>query len=175
MIVGDRVTLAEFLGSPEIEELRLELKDGRVVEREPRRWGHGRVAGRFGALLDRYGHAGVSPRAVIEGNGERGECSLLPDVAFYRSDPPADNEGMSRAPAVVVEIRERAAERAPIEARIACYLGWGVESAWLVYLDRESVEVCEGGASRTLAGADVLSSAAVPGLRVPVAAIFATR
>ncbi|MCA9829991.1 MAG: hypothetical protein R3B97_05490 [Dehalococcoidia bacterium] len=39
-----RLSLDEFLAMPGIDEQRLELIDGEVVEKVPPRWGHGRIA-----------------------------------------------------------------------------------------------------------------------------------
>ena len=98
------MTLDEFLAMPGIEERRLELIDGEVHEKASRRWGHARMAGLVGQLLNTVGHAAAEPRAVIRGTANFGPSSPLPDVAFYRSAPPADDEWMTRPSDVAVVI-----------------------------------------------------------------------
>jgi Uma2 family endonuclease len=60
-----RVRLEEFLAMPGIEERRLELIDGEVVEKPTPTWDHGRIALRLGSGLDEVGYASVEARAII--------------------------------------------------------------------------------------------------------------
>ncbi len=167
------MTLEDFLAMPGIDERRLELIDGEGYEKMSPRWGHGRMALRIGQLLNDAGFASVEPRAVIRGSTDLGPSSPLPDVAYYRADPPADDEWMSRPPDVVVEILSIGQSRREMRTKIDLYRQFGVGSVWVVDLERREVEVYEGAARRTLAGQDVLESAFVPGLAITIGQLFA--
>lgn len=175
MTTRTRLTLEEFLAIPDIDERRLELIDGEVYEKLSPRWGHSRIAIRLGALFDDIGFAGVEPRAIITPGPDRGPSAPLPDVAFYRQDPPADDEWMTRPPAVAVEILSLGQSRVAMRAKVDTYLAFGVESVWVVDLERESVDVYEAGARRTLTGDEPIESPAAPGFRITVAQLFRRR
>ncbi len=175
MTTRTRLSLEEFLAMPEIDERRLELIDGEVYEKVSPRWGHGRIAGRLFGLFDEIGFAGVEPRAVIGAGSDLGPSSPIPDVAFYRQDPPADDEWMTRPPAVVVEILSLGQSRAAMRAKIDTYVAFGVESVWVVDPERESVDIYERGARRTLSGDDAIESPAAPGFHVTVSKLFARK
>jgi Uma2 family endonuclease len=167
-----RLSLEEFLAMPDIDERRLELIDGEVYEKVSPRWGHGYVAGRLFAQFDAIGYASVEPRAIIGERSDRGPSSPLPDVAFYRSDPPADDEWMTRPPAVAVEILSLGQSRAAMRAKVDLYLSFGVESVWVVDLEREAVDIYESGIRRTLSGDEAIESPAAPGFHVTVSKLF---
>lgn len=59
-----------------------------------------------------------------------------------------------------------------MRAKIDIYLAFGVKSAWMVDLDRESVDVYEDGARRTLAGAQRIESHYAPGFSMAVEDLF---
>lgn len=166
------MTLEDFLAMPGIDERRLELIDGEVYEKVSPRWGHGRMALRIGRLLDEAGFASVEPRAIIRRSADLGPSSPLPDVAFYRTAPPADDEWMTRPPDVAVEILSIGQSRREMRTKIDLYRQFGVGSVWVVDLERREVEVYEGNARRTLAGEDVLESAFVPGLAITINQLF---
>lgn len=172
MTTRTRLSLDDFLALPGIDERRLELIDGEVYEKASPRWGHGYIAGRLFVLLDAVGYASVEPRAMMPGGTDRGPSSLLPDVAFYRTNPPAADEWMTRPPAVVVEVLSLGQSRTAMRAKVDLYLAFGVESVWVADLEREWVDVYEEGRRRTLSGEDVIESPAAPGFRTTVAELF---
>ncbi len=173
MAIQTRMTLEEFLAMPDIDERRLELIDGEVCEKASPRWGHGRLALRIGQLLDQFGYAAVEPRAVIRGSANLGPSSPLPDVAFYRSTPPADDEWMTRPPDVAVKILSLGQSRREMRAKVDLYQAFGIPSVWVVDLGRREVEIYEGGSRRILAGTDLIDSRHVPGFAITVDALFA--
>ncbi len=167
------MTLEEFLAMPGIDERRLELIDGEVCEKVSPRWGHGRMAGFLCQLLNQFGYAAVEPRAVIRGTATLGPSSPLPDVAFYRSAPPADDEWMTRPPDVAVEILSLGQSRREMRAKVDLYQAFGIPSVWVVDLERREVEIYEEGERRILAGTDVIESQHAPGFATAVDALFA--
>ncbi len=172
MTTRARLTLDEFLAMPDIDERRLELIDGEVYQKMSPRWGHSRVAAKLASWFSEIGYAGVEPRAIIPPGVADGPSAPLPDVAFYRSDPPADDEWITRPPDVAVEIRSLGQSRRDIRAKVDLYLRFGVPSVWVVDLESNEVEVYEDGVRRVLSGADVVESRHAPGLRFGVADLF---
>ncbi len=169
MVVTTRLRLEDFLAMPRIEEERLELIDGEVYEKPMPRWGHARQAGQLVAELNRFGFAGVEARAIIPAAGDLEASAPLPDVAFYRHNPPADDEWMSRPPHVAIEILSLGQSRTEMRTKVEVYLRFGVESVWVVDPERHLVDVYEAGARRTLSGDDILQSPAAPGFALRVA------
>lgn len=172
MVIQTRLTLEEFLAIPDIDERRLELIDGEVQEKVSPRWGHARLAATIIKLLDGYGFSGPEARAVIRGHGDRADSSPLPDVAFYRTDPPEQDEWMARPPHVAVEILSPGQSRIEMRAKADLYIAFGVESVWVIDPERESIEVYEKGTRRILTGSDRLETPAVPGLSTTVREVF---
>ena len=168
MSTPTRVRLADFLLNPEIDESRLELIDGEVVAKPMPTWRHGKAAGKIWAILDPLGSASVEPRALIESAG----ASPIPDVAFYRAGEPVDDEYMHNPPHVAVEVLSPGQGMPLMRRKAALYSSFGVESVWVVDLNRREVHVFELGTERTLAAGQRLTTPAVPGLDVDVSALF---
>jgi Uma2 family endonuclease len=55
---------------------------------------------------------------------------------------------------------------------VAKYLGQGVQEVWLLDAKKETVEVHAKDGSGTVSGAETIPSRALPGLKLPAAAIF---
>ena len=175
MTTRTRLSLEEFLALPDIDERRLELLDGEVYEKVSPRWGHSRIALRIGAMFDAIGYAGVEPRAVIGESANRAGSSVLPDVAFYRTNPPADDDWMRTPPDIAVEVLSRGQNRAVMRAKVDTYLAFGVHSVWVVDLERGLIEIYEGDERHTLTGDDVVETRWAPGFRATVAELLAPR
>ena len=172
MAVATRTTMETFLATPDFDERRLELIDGEVFEKTMPTWEHGRYALRLGAALDAVGVASVEPRAIIPASPSFDASSPLPDVAFYRDNPPARGEWMTRPPHVAIEIMSRGQTRRDMRTKVELYLAFGVESIWIVDPRTESVEIYEGGSRRVLAGDEVIATASAPGFAMSVADLF---
>jgi len=172
MTTGTRLSLDEFLAIPEIDERRLELIDGEVYQKVSPGWGHGRLAAKLSVLFDDIGYAGVEPRAVIPAGADVGASSPLPDVAFYRDNPPEDDEWMDRPPDVAVELLPLGQSRAEMRAKVEIYRRFGVPSVWVVDLERGSVDIYEGETRRTLSGDERIESAHAPGFSISVKQLF---
>lgn len=173
MVTRTRLTLEEFLAMPEIDEQRLELIDGEVYEKVSPRWGHSRIALKLGGWFEMIGFAGVEPRVVIPPGGDEGPHAPIPDVAFYRSDPPEDHEWLTRPPDVAVEILSLNQSRREVRDKIQIYRSFGVGSAWLVDLERAEIEIYEQGGRRIMRGDDIVETVHAPGLSFRVRDLFA--
>jgi Uma2 family endonuclease len=172
MAVATRTSLEQFFALPSFDEQRLELIDGEVFEKPMPTWEHGRYALRLGAALDTVGVASVEPRAIIPASASFDASSPLPDVAFYRENPPAGGEWMTRPPNVAIEIMSPGQTRRDMRTKVELYLSFGVESVWIVDPRTRSVEVYEAGVRRVLAEADTISSRAAPGFAMAVSDLF---
>ena len=167
-----RLSLDDFLRMPGIDDQRLELIDGEVYEKMSPRWGHGRLAFEIGYLLRPFGYAAAEPRAIIPGSPDYDASSPIPDLAFYRENPPAADDWMRRPPDVVVEVLSPGQGRRDARAKVDIYERFGVASVWVFDLQRKSVDVYEGGTRRTLGPADTLSTPVVPGLTIDLGTLF---
>lgn len=171
MATTTRVRLADFLLNPDIDESRLELIDGEVTAKPMPTWGHTRTAAMLIRILDEFGASGPEPRAVIEA----ANASPLPDVAFYRDGEPDYSDYMRTPPHVAIEILSAGQTLAYMRRKAALYFSFGVESVWIVDVDRKSVHVLEGGEERVLVPGQRLTSPSVPGLDVDVDELFPRR
>ena len=79
---------------------------------------------------------------------------------------------MLRPPHVAVEVLSAGQGLPFMRRKAVLYASFGVESVWIVHLERRVVHVIEGGSERTLAPGQRLTTAAVPGLDSDVAAFF---
>jgi Uma2 family endonuclease len=172
MSTTTRLRLDEFLAMPDIEERRLELIDGEAVEKPMPTWRHARIAGMLITALNQVGTAGAEARAIIPASATVDASAPLPDVAFYRSDPPADDEWMTRPPHVAVEILSPGQSRRDLRAKVDAYVAFGVESVWTVDPATRTVDVHEQGERRTIAEDGILESAAAPGFAMPLSELF---
>lgn len=168
MATPTRVRLSAFLLNPEIDESRLELIDGEVVQKPMPTWKHGRIAFKAASILDPFGSAAVEPRAVIESAG----ASPIPDVAFYLHGEPSDDDYMRNPPDVAVEVLSPGQGMAFMRRKAAMYASFGVKSTWIIDPASREVHVLEGDDERTLLIGERLTTPAVPGLDVDVSAFF---
>jgi Uma2 family endonuclease len=166
------VSLEEFLADPEIDERRLELIDGEVYEKPMPTWGHGTLAMDLGFALRDHGFVAAEPRAVIGQVGSFDASSPIPDVAFYRENPPPPNEWMRRPPTVAAEILSPGQSRRDMRPKVALYLAFGVESVWVVDPAGRAIEVYEGDGRRVLEEGQTLTTEAIPGFELGVAKLF---
>ncbi len=173
MTTRTRLTLDEFLAKPDIDERRLELIDGEIYEKMSPTWGLSRIALRLGGWFADIGFAGVEPRIVIQPGADEGPYAPIPDVAFYRSDPPEDHEWLTRPPDVAVEILSLNQSRREVRGKIDVYRRFGVGSAWLVDLELELIEIYESDGRRVLSGDDIVETSYAPGLRFVARDLFA--
>ena len=165
-------SLEDFLADPEIDERRLELIDGEVYEKPMPTWGHGTLAVELGAALREHGFVAAEPRAVIRAVASFDASSPIPDVAFYREDPPSPKEWMARPPTIAAEILAPGQSRRDMRPKLALYLAFGIESVWVVDPAARAVEVYEGDGRRVLEEGQTLTTEAIPGFELSVAKLF---
>ena len=154
MTIATRVSLAQFLATPATEEQRLELIDGEVYQKPMPTFDHGDLQ--------------------IEAAGLGDDSAVLPNVVFFRSESPREHGHVTIPPHVAVEILSPGQSRLEMSAKARIYLGFGVESVWLVDPARRTIEVFESGERRTLSAEDLLESRSVPGLSGAAGLMFET-
>jgi Uma2 family endonuclease len=167
-----RVTLDEFLATPEIDERRLELIDGEVCEKVSPRWVHGNLAGELYALFRGHGFASVEPRAIIPGSGNLADSAPIADFAFFRDSRPELFDWARTPPDLVAEVLSPGQNRRDMRAKIDLYLAFGVRSVWIFDIGRRVVDVYEGGARTTLGDGDTLTPMAMPAVAIDLKALF---
>lgn len=180
-------SLDEFealLSQPGQADRLLELIDGEVVEKVPTEQ-HGLVAINVGAELRAFvreqglGRVTVEvrhqiPRADQDPNRPR---SLIPDVAFTsreRALPLVSAGAVLQLPDLVVEIQSPDQSDWMMSDKAAYYLANGSRMVWLIYPDRQLVEILTSTTRRLLTAIDTIDGGDVlPGFQLPVSEVFA--
>lgn len=172
MTTKTRLSLAEFLRMPDIEERRLELIDGEVHEKMSPRWGHSTLASQLVIALQSFGIVGVEPRAIIPDAPAWGPSAPIPDLALYKTAQPKPDEWMTRPPDLVVELLSIGQSRTEMRAKAAIYVEFGVPCVWVFDLERQTVDVYERAERRSLAAADQLTCETLPGFSERIGDLF---
>lgn len=180
-------SLDEFealLSQPGQADRLLELIDGEVVEKVPTEQ-HGLIAINVGAELRAFvreqglGRVTVEvrhqiPRADQDPNRPR---SLIPDVAFTsreRALPLVSAGAVLQLPDLVVEIQSPDQSDWMMSDKAAYYLANGSRMVWLIYPDRQLVEILTSTTRRLLTAIDTIDGGDVlPGFQLPVSEVFA--
>ncbi|MDQ3695447.1 MAG: Uma2 family endonuclease [Chloroflexota bacterium] len=164
-------------------EGRWELIAGELVEMAPAGERHGRI----GAMAIYRISAHVIPRRLGSVfNADTGfvvstepEMVRVPDVAFVRRERLATDRDERRffrgAPDLAVEVVSPGDSPTEVVAKAAMWINAGATLVWLADPDTRRVTVFERGQTpRILTAAETLDGgAAVPGLQLPVADLFA--
>src|SRR5690606_28180324 len=108
---------------------------------------------------------------------EEPRVERLPDVAVVQSDrlPPTSVPGPLRlAPDLAIEVRSPTDSVTELHRKLVDeYFEAGTQEAWVVDPDLHTITVLRPGVpSRSYDRSDVLESAAVPGLRISLEALF---
>jgi Uma2 family endonuclease len=176
-----RYTVAEFealLARPENREKLLQLIAGEVVEKVPTQE-HGVITLNIGGEIRLYfkenpiGRVGVEVRHRAPGDDLN---DRLPDISVVLGDVPLVRRGpVLQMPDLAVEIKSPDDTHERMRASAAYYLAHGTRLVWLVYPERQQIEVCTpDGAVATLGVEDTLDGGEVlPGFTLAVRAVFA--
>ena len=180
-----RMTLAEFLDYEGEDGYRYELVEGILVRMGGTRPRAGRVTRKlFFALTAHVQHHGLGtvtqPDEVydFEQSGQR-DTGLLPDVGFYYAfrEPLVDlDKAFPFAPDLAVEMASPQQYRPELRAKAVRYLAGGTALVWVVWPQRQQVDVWRpGGSEATSLSIDAVLDGedVVAGFTYPVAALFA--
>jgi Uma2 family endonuclease len=167
-----------FLAEPENSERRFELIDGEIVEKMPTEE-HSIVAGNFYVPLRTYakthgGRALFEVRRRPEGDNYN---DRLPDVEYTSAErllPVVKKGSVPQMPDLAVEIKSPTDSYIKLREKALYYLKNGTRLVWLVFPERQQIEIHRSdapvqtlGIDDTLDGGDVL-----PGFTMPVKDAF---
>ncbi|MCC7364725.1 MAG: Uma2 family endonuclease [Dehalococcoidia bacterium] len=176
MTTGLRMTVEQYLALPEEKPYR-EYAYGEVVSKAMPNEDHGAIAFAIQAALlpvvrEFGGRAG--PEFRVRFDTERGPEYRLPDVAYWRPDRPRrDGEDML-PPTLAVEVRSPGESLASLREKCRYYRRYGVDICWLVDPNARTIEIFDAASDGlTRREGDELATPLIPGLRLPVASIFA--
>ena len=172
-----RFTLEDFLAIPEQQPALEYHADGSTSQKAAGDTNHAALQAHLAHLLLNYADA-VSPRrgyVYTELRTNIGGASRLPDVAFYRQQPPESGRKHALAPAdVAVEILSPGDVLEDQRAKCRWYVSLGAACALLVDPLTRTVEVFEQAGSRSASGSEsLLPPTIAPGLALSPNAIFA--
>ena len=183
MAVGQkRMTYSEFeqfIAAPENRDRRFELINGEVVEVSPTEE-HGAIAARItiriGVFVEQHnlGRVTIEPRHKMP---EDDQNAYLPDVAFTNREtalPTVKRGAVPRMPDLAVEVKSPDDSYRGMRDKAAYYIANGARMVWLVYPDKQIVEIYQPGVdleilteNDSIDGGDVL-----PGFTLPVREVF---
>ncbi|MGH2611012.1 MAG: Uma2 family endonuclease [Tepidiformaceae bacterium] len=175
MGIKQKLSVAEYLALPE-EKPYLEYICGEAVPKPmPDRY-HLAVVFELMGLLYAYvkqrgGFAGPEGRSEFEDRDD--PRFLLPDVSYWAPGRET-GETLLTPPTLAIEVRSKDQSMRGLRDKCRYYRGHGVDVAWLIDPYARTVEVFEGEVDGARAPDDgALGSPALPGLRIPVAALWA--
>lgn len=163
-----RFTLADYMALP--EGMRVELIEGELLKMAEPTVMHQRIVGRLLVALTRLlgmdrvlvGPVGVH---IDDYNG------FAPDLVVVPADAlPDDADRHVGTPLVVVEVLSPSTRSRDRKIKAKHYFRKGVAELWLVDGEARSVEVRTAAGSTTMA--DILVSAVLPEVRLPLREIF---
>jgi len=164
------------LTSPETEWIR-----GRAVQKVSPTFDHGRVQAVLAAALlawsPEHGVVATEWRFRIRPPGEI-RRPLVPDLAFVAFDrldglSHAELQSPAFAPSVAFEVLSPGDVAADVASKIDTYLRGGSELVVVIDATQRRMRLHAGGTTTELRGPAVLEHPALPGLKLPIAPLFA--
>mgnify|MGYP001205037412 CR=1 FL=1 len=174
-MVSGRVSLDAFLEMDGVDERRLELLDGEVQESPEAGPAIGAIVSVLGERLQRFGTVIQGARVLVPRSAQFADSSLLPKLIYYRTNPPAEFNRVSRPPDVAVEAVAPNQSRVEMRTRVAIYLAFGVPSVWVIDPERQLVDMYEDGERQTLTGEETLETPWAPGFSLSIEELFRGR
>ena len=181
---GTRMSAAEFLDLPDIDEYRwLELDDGKLYFMPRPRRSHQFVSIRLATLLENHLNGlevppgEVYPELVVIISQESGRI-LIPDLSIFLRQPGDDSDisAAGNVPDIVIEILSSDRNRDLVRKR-RLYAEAGVQEYWIFDPVNDTVlplqlHGAEYAERPTLTAVDTLTTLLLPGLSIPLADIF---
>ncbi|MGQ9558398.1 MAG: Uma2 family endonuclease [Desulfurispora sp.] len=161
------------------DEQRYELLKGELIMVPRPRPAHQRIALRIAAALHSYLRQNPRGEVLQEVDVHLGEQVVAPDVLFISQERGGiiGELYVQGAPDLVVEVLSPATAALDKKQKSALYWAAGVQEYWLVDPEIKLVEVLLSGPqgwlwAGALDSADVLSTALLPGLQIPLREVF---
>lgn len=171
-MASGRVSLDEFLGMDGADAQRLELLDGEVRESPESDPVINAIVAALRERLERCGTTLEGVRIVVPSSAQFADSSLLPKLIYYRTNPPAQRDRISRPPDVAVEAISPGQSRLEMRTKVALYLAFGVPSVWVIDPERRLVDMYEDGERQTLTGDETIETPWAPQFSLPVSELF---
>jgi Uma2 family endonuclease len=155
-----------------------EVYDGTIHEKVIPQLAHGIVAAelvmQLGHWAGQRGAVAVELRVYLSPG-----VTLVPDVAFISDERLAalseeEREKPPFAPDIAVEVRSPEDREANVRRKTDLYLRHGAQLVLDVDPQERTVRASSRSGERTLVVGDTIADSALPDLRIPVAAIFAS-
>lgn len=182
MVMQHKVTADEFEAFIQREdnaERRFELINGEIVEKLPTQE-HGIIVLKIGARLLVYVETHKSGRVSVETRHRQPGDPFndrIPDISYVvGTDEAVVRKGpMPRLPDLAVEVKSPDDSYTHLREKAAYYLENGVSMVWLVYPEKQLVEIYQPDADiQILTVGDTINGAPLlPGFTLSIADIFA--
>jgi Uma2 family endonuclease len=165
MVIRSGVTIDEFLRMPETKPAS-ELIWGEVVQKPMTKRSHWRTAQVIAELLGRYmashgGDAGPEATVPLRATGN----VFVPDMAYWAPEKPQGTNEEAMPATLAIEIRSEGQSMAFLRRKCRSYRESGVDVAWLIDPDHQTVEVFDGDLDGVPA-TGVLRSEHLPGFEL---------
>jgi Uma2 family endonuclease len=176
----DKLSLADYealLAQPTEADRLLEWLDGGLIETMPS-YLHSHLIHLLSGYLFMYLLQKPIGQALIEARYRLPEqqASLIPDLSFIRAErlPVADPHGpLPFAPDLAVEVRSEGQSAKFMLDKAQRYLAAGTRMVWLVYADKQLVEVLTPSERHLLLPDEALQGGEVlPDFRLPLRQLF---
>ncbi len=174
----DMQAFQDFIARPENDERFYELIHGQIVKKPMPTEYHGQIVAILLGLL--YAYTSQHPERKLKIGTEvrfkpDDANSRLPDVHVRYREGPAQRRGaVSQLPQLIAEVKSPDDSYTQMRDSATYYMTNGTQLVWLIYPEKQLVEVYAAGqdadlltASDTLTGGPVL-----PGFSVPVSTLF---
>lgn len=172
-------TFEEFISRPENRDRLFELVNGEIVEKVPTEE-HGIITALLVAALVPFARSRSLGRVAVEARHkipDDAHNARLPDIGFTSAErvlPVVRQGAVPQMPDLAVEIKSPDDSRMEMRDKASYYLKNGSRLVWLVFPDKQEIEIHTAdsvqtiGADSALDGGDVL-----PGFALTVGDIFA--
>ena len=174
------ITADELEQMPDDDSVRIELDEGELITMPPVGLDHGDYETNIAILLGSYVKKHRLGRVYTGDTGFRlrDDTVRAPDIAFVRRErvDAIYRRGFGKgAPDLAVEIFSPSDSIRQLMRKVKQYFAAGCHTVWIVYPDRQEVNVLEAsGADRLLKAGDTIEAPELlPGFSVPVADFFA--
>ena len=174
------LTAQEFDTYPFEEDKRYELDEGELIEMTRPTYKHNRVLRKLIVAMDLYFREHPTGEVLISENlyALSPNTRRAPDVGVIlgdRHEELKDAKVIPIIPEIAAEVLSPTETPRMIHRKLKQYFGAGVKEVWLIDPDVREIEIWKGPSlpDPVLAGGDVLTSALLPGLALPLEELFA--
>ena len=174
------LTAQEFDDYPFEEDKRYELDEGALIEMTRPTYKHNRVLKNLIFALESYCRSTRVGELLIFENLFALSYNIrrAPDAAIILGDRQEELKNakvIPIVPEIVAEILSPTETPRAIHRKLKQYFAAGVKEVWLIDPEPREIEIWKGPSlpDPVLAGADVLTSALLPGFAIPLEELFA--